>query len=304
MNTRVVLLVACLALTPCRACPSQELAQIPEHGLPPGADGLEAKPDPEAGTRLESPLRHCAWTEVWGNAGAHGFFTGTQMAPNGETYTPLFSLDLDLNIGLVRDKKLYVFAQTQFWTQRATDGITNSSQGSVDFSKREFDVEIGAAWNYWGPLEFRIFGYADNNLNRGFSLTVPYGYNDGYGLENRFYLPTDDKYDLGRLSFLSLGYLPTKNLIGGDGQQFRPGFFARAYLAYDLPALKSYLYLDSQLFAEEAFKARLVILDGGLASRPFNRCQGLEFRLGCETTFDVQADTTRPLTYCALRFNF
>jgi hypothetical protein len=283
---------------------------------PPKAAGPDSAADDEAalvqGASLttsfaDSPLGFTGpahngfWPEVWGFAGVRGIYAGTRMAPNGLAYNPLAAADLDLNIGLLPLKKLYLFSLTNFWLQRATDGQTH---GNWDFTKREFDVTVGAAWNYWGRLELRGFGYAYNNLNRGLSPLVPHDYNDGIGLENRYYLANTDIYDVSKLGFLSAGYLPTKTLVGGNGDDFRPGFFARAYVTCDLNFLGSYVFLDSQMICERAFVARLVSFDGGLALRPCPSLAGLEFRVGGTETLDVQVNVNRTLGYIAVRLLF
>ena len=71
--------------------------------------------------------------EVWGYAGANIYYAGSRMAPNGNSYGPLSDLNLDLNIGLLPEKKLYIFADSMFWLQRATAGQT---QSNWDFTKR------------------------------------------------------------------------------------------------------------------------------------------------------------------------
>lgn len=58
-------------------------------------------------------------------------------------FDPLFAVNQSFNIGLLPDKKLYLFVDTNFWMQRPGAGITNPSQGNFDFSKREFDVNSG-----------------------------------------------------------------------------------------------------------------------------------------------------------------
>jgi len=75
---------------------------------------------------------------------------------------------------------------------KAGAAVTNGNQGSFDFSKREFDLTLGLAWNYYSALELRVLGYAFNNLNRGISPISPEGYNDGFGLENRYYFSNAD----------------------------------------------------------------------------------------------------------------
>lgn len=247
------------------------------------------------------PAHNGFWPEVWGFAGGRVVYGGTRIAPNGLPYYPLGTLDLDLNIGLLPQKKLYLFTLTNFWLQRAT---ADQTHGSWDFTKREFDLILGAAWNYWNRFELRTWGYAYNNLNRGFSATVPRDYNDGIAIENRYYLANTDIYDVSKLGFLSIGYYPSKTLVGGDGDDFRPGFFARAYVTHDLNFLGSYVYLDSQLLCQKAFTARLVFFDAGLALRPCPSLPGLEFRVGGSDTIDVQVDINRALGYVALRLLF
>jgi hypothetical protein len=252
----------------------------------------------------EVPEHHLAWAEVWGFIGLEGFGIGTRTAPNGLSYHPLFDADSELNVGLLPHKKLYLFVDMDFWGQRATTGVTNPHQGPFDFSKREFDVTGGVAWNYWGPMELRAFGYAFNNLNRGISPNLPYGYNDGVGVENRFYLPSDDPYDVGRQGFLSIGYLPSNALMGFNAQQFKPGLFLHSYLTYDLPLIRSYLYLDGQYFGEAGVQPRLLSFDTGLAIRPFPAFQNLEFRLGGGDIYDVQVHHGEGFGYGAIRFQF
>jgi hypothetical protein len=243
---------------------------------------------------------HISWPEVWGTVGLPIYITGSHMAPNGVPFKPSFALDFDFNIGLLSQKELYLFAQNKFWTQRAAPGITNPSQGKWDFSKREYDLLLGAAWTYFDALEFRVSTYGLNNLNRGDSLSSPFGFKDGILLETRYYFWNADIYDVSRLSFLSIGYYPAKGLVAGDGKEFHPGLFARAYLTYDLTSIRSYVYFDGQFTAEHV-KARLLEMDLGLAARPFVRLPNLEFRIGYDVIGDVQVDSTRNLLYGAIR---
>jgi hypothetical protein len=243
---------------------------------------------------------HTDWPEVWGTVGVPIIITGSRMAPNGVPFKPLFGLDLDFNIGLLSQKELYLFAENKFWAQRAAPGVTNPSQGKWDFSKREYDLLLGVAWTYFDAFELRVSTYALNNLNRGESLSSPIGFKDGILLESRYYFSNADIYDVGRLSFLSIGYYPAKGLVAGDGQEFHPGLFARAYLTYDLAPIRSYVYFDGQFTAEHV-KARLLELDLGLAARPFGRLPNLEFRIGYDVIGDVQVDSTRNLLYGAIR---
>ena len=249
------------------------------------------------------PTPRSNWPEAWGAVGLRGFYAGSRMAPNGVPYSALFDQTLDLNIGLLPNKKLYLFGFSDFWAQAAGPGITNPHQGSFDFSKREWDFIVGAAWNYYGPLELRVYGYANNNLNRGVSLANPSGYNDGTGIENRYYLPTADPYDVGKLSFLSIGYIFNGQLIGADGNQFQPGLTARAYLTHDIPCIRSYVFFDGTAQAE-ALRARLLLYDLGLAARPFLSFQNLELRVGTTGVYDVELRYDRNLGYVGVRLQF
>jgi hypothetical protein len=130
---------------------------------------------------------------------------------------------------LWREQHLYLFGDTRFWGQKAAPGITNSRQGSFDFSKREFDLDLGLAWNYHGTLEARAFAYSFNNLNRGLSTAQPSGFNDGVGLEQRWYVGGTysklglEGFDVARATFLSVGYYPAKDMVDADGTLLNQG---------------------------------------------------------------------------------
>jgi hypothetical protein len=246
-----------------------------------------------------------------GVLGLRGYVFGQQVAPNGLEFNPLFSLDLGLNIWLWREERLYAFADTRFWGQKAGPGVTNPSQGVFDFSKREFDLDLGIAWNYCGMLEARAFAYSFNNLNRGSSVAFPSGYADGVGLENRLYFGGSyadlglPGFDVLRANFVSLGYYPTKDMVDDAGNDFQPGPFARAYVTVDLISSgRWYLYLDTQLIGTRAFAAKLLQIDGGTAVRPFCRVPFLEFRLGSEDRYDLQYRETETSAYLAVRVTF
>jgi hypothetical protein len=255
------------------------------------------QPSGEDRYRLRKP-------DVWGYIGVPLYAAGSRQAPNGIVFDPLFAVNQSFNFGILPEKKLYVFVDTNFWMQRPGAGITNPSQGNFDFSKREFDVNSGIAWNYSGTWEARVSVYALNNLNRGTSLASPSGFKDGVLLENRYYFGNADKYDVGRLSFLSLGFYPTKSLVGGNGETFHPGLFARAYATYDLPFLSSYLYGDAKFTAEQTLKPRLLEFDAGWAFRPFKEFRNAEFRLGSDLTTDLQDGVTRDLIYGSARLYY
>jgi hypothetical protein len=248
---------------------------------------------------------------AWGIAGIRLYPEGERTGPNGVEYNQLFALDLDLNLWLRQKQGVYLFAESSFWGQKPGAGITNPSQGSFDFSKREFDYDLGLAWNFYGPLEARAFAYSFNNLNRGDSATRPTGFNDGVGLEGRYYLPggsysrlgTPD-FDLARATFVSAGYFPTKDVVDTTGLLFKPGPFVRAYLTWDLYKEMCYLFLDAQVIGERDFTLKLFDSDVGVAVRPFEFLPRLEFRAGVENAWDLQAGDVQTSVYGACRFLF
>lgn len=247
---------------------------------------------------------------VWGIADIRCFPIGQEVASNGVEYNPLFLLDLDFNLMLWREQRVYLFADTSFWAQKAAPGITNAAQGAFDFSKREFDFNLGAAWNYAGQWEARLFAYSFNNLNRGNSQTSPSGFNDGIGIENRYYVGETYSalgtaaFDEARATFLSVGYYPSKSMVDGNGNQFRPGAFARAYLTCDLWDELLYLYGDFQLIAAWSFSPMLFNWDAGLAARPFSSIPRLEFRVGTQDMLDLHGGDLETSVYVAVRYVF
>jgi hypothetical protein len=284
-------------------------------------DFLNGQQAPAAGPVLPSevPASPCAevgpaeaalWQTVWGLAGLRVIPAGPRIAPNGEEYHPNFSLDLDLNCWLWRGQRLYLFADARLWGERGEFGVTNGRDGAVGTSKREFDISGGVAWNYAGRWEARAFGYSYNNLNRGDSPVTPFGFNDGFGLENRYYLSPEyarlgqTGYDVARASFLSVGYYPSKDMVGNDGQTFQPGLLLRAYLTYDLWDGPCYAFGDVTYISERSLRARLLLFDVGLAARPFRSCRQCEFRLGVENTADIQVRTVQNLWYVSIRYIF
>jgi hypothetical protein len=276
------------------AMPLQQLAPSAAStpALSPPVPQLEpCDPTPEDG----------CWFRPWGFVGLRMFPVGDRMAPNGVPYDPLGSFDLLLSLPLVPSRRVYVFGETRFWGQKAAPGVTNPSQGPLDFSKREFDLDLGAAWNYWDRFELRGFVYSMNNLNRGLNLVGPWGFKDGSGIENRYYF-SNTNFDKGKYSFLSIGYYPSKSMVGGNGEDFKPGLFARASLIWDLVGDWCYLYGDGTLTCRDGVHAKLFYVDFGGAIRPFASCDFLEFRVGSEQMYDIEDHIDRGLLYGMARF--
>ena len=107
---------------------------------------------------------------------------------------------------------------------------------------------------------------------------------------------------MARATFVSIGYYPSKSMVGNDGQTFRPGLLLRAYLIYDLWDWPCYLYGDVSYISERALRPRLLLFDAGIAVRPFRSCRQCEFRLGVEDTADLRVRNDLNLWYVALRY--
>jgi hypothetical protein len=80
--------------------------------------------------------------------GLTGYPTGKHEGPNGLAFDPLLALTSDFNLGLLPNKKLYLYLQSVFWVQHGAAGAPVTSQ-------REFDADLGVAWKYLDSLEFR-----------------------------------------------------------------------------------------------------------------------------------------------------
>jgi hypothetical protein len=306
--------------------PAQSAPAAPTDAGAPAPDAADDAPDPTAGAELPpdtaalpdtlsetSPLTAAPAPAgfspaVWGIVGARGYPYGDNIASNGQEFKQLFSVDLNFNIWLWRAHGLYLYTDTRFWGQKPGAGVTNPSQGVFDFSKREFDFNAGAAWNFAGNWEARAFAYSFNNLNRGSSQVSPTGFNDGVGLEQRYYLGPayaalgTPAFDQARATFLGAGYYPTKTMEDNSGQRFKPGPFARAYLTWGLRGEWLYLYTDDQLIGERTLRPKLFLLDSGVAVRPFVSLPRLELRVGTEDNFDLQHHDTEVSVYGSVRY--
>jgi len=287
-------------------------ASIP---IQPGPVSIPVEPVPvsipaEPGLAQELPSQPPAWHSVWGLADIRIIPDGPKIAPNGQEYHPNFTMDLDFNAWVWRSQRLYAYADISLWGEKSEYGVTNANDGWWGTSKREFDLSGGAAWNYAGAWEVRGFGYTDNNLNRGTNLVTPVGFTDGFGLENRYYLSPEyaklgqTGFDVSRADFVSVGYYPTKDMVGNDGKAFEPGLMLRAYLTYDLWNWPCYLFGDATYIGERSFQSKLLLFDVGLAARPFRSCQQVEFRLGVDNTADVLVRDVQNLWYVSFRYIF
>jgi hypothetical protein len=276
----------------------------PGPGTVPASEG-QGSPCEDAGPTEPPP-----WQTVWGLVGLRAIPAGPKTAPNGVEYHPNFSIDLDFNFWLWRAEHLYLYSDARFWGEKGENGVTNGKDGFFGTSKRQFDLSGGVAWNYAGPWEARAFGYSMNNLNRGKNELTPSGINDGFGLENRFYLSPEYSrlgqtgFDVAKATFLSVGYYPSKTMVGNDGRPFKPGPMVRAYLTCNLWDWPAYVFGDATFIGERSFQAKLLLFDLGLAARPFSFCRQCEFRLGVENTADFQVHDVQNLWYVSFRYIF
>jgi len=151
--------------------------------------------------------------------------------------------------------------------------------------------------------------YALNNLNRGGTVLrppsrgSPSGFHDGGFFQLRYYFSAANPYDSARQSFAEIGVYPTKESINGVGDGIKPRVFGRLYLSHDFQNIRSYIYGEGTIVAEDDGLG-LIIVNGGFAIRPLDRYPALEFRVGNELTHEVGPGITRDLTYGAIRINF
>jgi hypothetical protein len=247
---------------------------------------------------------------VWGLAELRGYAFGQQVAPNGLEFSPLFRLEMDFNVWLWPSQRLYLFGDARFWAQRAAPGVTNASQGMLDFSKREFDLNAGLAWNFSGPFELRGYLYSFNNLNRGDSLNHPSGYADGTAVEARWYLSDvyaalgTEGFDLARATYLSVGFYPSKDMVDGNGVSFKPGPFLHAFLTWDLLGERLYLYGDGDILGTRSCTPKLFNGEAGLAARPWASCPGVELRVGVSEMYDLRNHESETGLYVGARVVF
>jgi hypothetical protein len=279
----------------------------------------EMRPAPEPGPVASeqdalphdvSPGGAAPWQTIWGVGGLRAIPDGVKIAPDGAEYHANFSLDANVNFWIWECMRLYMFCDARLWGEKGEYGVTNSRDGFFGTSKRELDLAGGAAWNYYGFLEVRATGYTNNNLNRGSDPILPRGFTDGFWVENRYYLASEYSnlgrvgYDVAKATFLSVGFYPTKDLVGNDGKTFQPGLLLRAYLTYDLGDWPVYVYGDASYISQRDFSPKLWLYDVGVAVRPLPKNHQWEFRAGVEGTGDFQVSNVKSLVYVAWRYVF
>jgi hypothetical protein len=251
-----------------------------------------------------------AFPGAWGLVCARAYPLGDKVAPNGVEFTPVLSLDLHGNLWLWSAERLYFSSDIAFWGQRSAPGITNAHQGVFDFSKRELDLDVGLAWNYWNRFELRLSAYSSNNLNRGDSAVTPAGFSDMTGVENRYYLSGvydllgASEFDLSRATFVGLGYYASHDLTDSSGRTYSPGPYLHVYLTQEVYGEQSYLFEDLLVIATTRVEPKVLQFDVGGAFRPFSDSKRWEFRAGWAGTYDLLTHDLEKMLYAAVRFTY
>lgn len=175
-----------------------------------------------------APAGDALWGDV--GVGVYPMSSSEKVAPNGLVYEPMFRLIGDLNVG---SRDLYLFATSAYYTEKPNPGVTtNKSQGSFDFTKRQYDFNIGGAFASGEYTEVRFWAYSQSNINRGIYLDRPSGYKDGFAGSFRYYV-ADEVVTRG---YLGAGYYFTKELVDTNGQPYTPSFFAELNFSHPLRA--------------------------------------------------------------------
>lgn len=209
--------------------------------------------------------------KAWGDAGI-GFypFDSHIVAPNGLVYDPLARIQINLNIG---SDNFYVFTTNSFYAEKASPGVTtNSNQGGFDFTKRQYDLELGLAAKPFHDkhIELRAWTISLANLNRGTDPNKPTGFKDGFATEGRYYYENGRWWGYGRI-----GYYFSKELVEPDGEPYKPGLFGGAEGNYDIFDEPKNLYA----FGDITFINANCHAELGLAWRPFTeKSPDTEFR--------------------------
>ena len=240
-------------------------------------------------------------SRLWGMVGLQFDASGDRISPNGTSSDPIFAVDSVFKYGLTDSRSVYLFSESRVWIEPSS-----SISARNGLSPRELDLDIGGAWNLWSNIEMRASAYAFSNIDRGVSTTKPFGFKDGVKVEARYLFPSYRSYDTGRVNFISFGYLPTKELVGGNGIGFKPGLFTHIHLTQDIPlfSFPAYLYADLQAQAAAPATPRLFSGDFGLALRPFGAGRHVELRLGYGRNDDVKTASSANLAYGGLRYIF
>lgn len=181
---------------------------------------------------------------LWGDVGMGFYPTDSEkVAPNGLVYEPMFRLVAEINVGSADS---YLFASSAYYTEKPDPGVTtNKSQGSFDFTKRQYDFNLGYAWGVTHNTEVRFWLYSLSNINRGRDLDKPFGFKDGFVGSMRYYL-NDSALTQG---YLESGYYFTKELVDTNGKGYAPSVFVNGNVSH-LLGMGIHGYGNAQLMTE------------------------------------------------------
>ncbi|WP_340695549.1 hypothetical protein [Hydrogenobacter thermophilus] len=110
------------------------------------------------------------------------YFYGNRIAPNLIPYAPLLSIgtkDEVFLIGDISNPKFSLCVNMDFYFQRKYGNKFFTSHDGLAGTKREFDISIGMKYYFTKNLDFHVYTYGYNNLNRGRSSTLPSDFKDG-----------------------------------------------------------------------------------------------------------------------------
>ena len=90
-------------------------------------------------------------------------------------------------------------------------------------------------------------------------------------------------------------------MIGSNGQTFQPSLYLKGNVALDILPDYLYAFADVTFITQRPIEAKLLLADVGLALRPFTAIPDLEFRVGADSTIDLDLGNTRTLFYGNVR---
>jgi hypothetical protein len=290
--------------------PQPDLA-IPDTTLERTASAVPFRPWPWYPSAAEKELIYVRMPNselrsTWGDAKFRVYASGERQAPNGGRYKPSFSLDLNTNLALWTDRKLYFFTDLRLFGQASNSDSNpvSSLMNSQDTNPRQINLIPGLAWNYCDTLELRLYGYGNFNLDRGNnSKSFGVGSNDGLAIENRYYFLFTD-FQRGIYNYVSLGYYFGNDLTGLDGNAFIPGFYMSFSLIKDVFEEQVWVFGQFEAIADVAAKPKLLNFDFGLLLKPFNDYPRFYFQVGIEGTGDLDLQEQLFTGYFSMRLNF
>ncbi len=113
------------------------------------------------------------------------FLSGSRIAPNLLTYKPMlgFMWSNTFSItGTTDQPGLSFLTDFDFYFARKAGVRYFNGHDGLGGTKRELDLALGLAYSMTPQTRLIVKSYGYNNLNRGASSTVPFGFKDGLGV--------------------------------------------------------------------------------------------------------------------------